>query len=52
MTTVASEAANGFFVHGFTTERYLRETTLPAPIRSPALCDTSSPHHYRRLTLV
>lgn len=30
MTTVAGEVADGFFVHGFTTERYLRETTLPA----------------------
>jgi len=30
MTRVAGEVAEGFFVHGFTTERYLRETTLPA----------------------
>jgi probable F420-dependent oxidoreductase len=30
MTRVAGEVADGFFVHGFTTERYLRETTLPA----------------------
>lgn len=30
MTKVAGEVADGFFVHGFTTERYLRETTLPA----------------------
>ncbi|MGO9042626.1 MAG: TIGR03617 family F420-dependent LLM class oxidoreductase [Mycobacterium sp.] len=30
MTEVAGEVADGFFVHGFTTERYLRETTLPA----------------------
>jgi probable F420-dependent oxidoreductase len=30
MTAVAGEAADGFFVHGFTTERYLREVTLPA----------------------
>jgi probable F420-dependent oxidoreductase len=30
MTQVAGEVADGFFVHGFTTERYLRETTLPA----------------------
>jgi probable F420-dependent oxidoreductase len=30
MTEVAGEAADGFFVHGFTTERYLREVTLPA----------------------
>lgn len=30
MTKVAGEVADGFFVHGFTTQRYLRETTLPA----------------------
>jgi probable F420-dependent oxidoreductase len=30
MTEVAGEAADGFFVHAFTTERYLREITLPA----------------------
>jgi probable F420-dependent oxidoreductase len=30
MTRVAGEAADGFFMHGFTTERYIRETTLPA----------------------
>jgi probable F420-dependent oxidoreductase len=29
MTQVAGEVADGFFVHGFTTERYLREITLP-----------------------
>ncbi len=29
MTTVAAEAADGMLVHGFTTERYLREITLP-----------------------
>lgn len=29
MTRVAGEVADGFFVHGFTTERYLREVTLP-----------------------
>lgn len=29
MTRVAGEVADGFFVHGFTTERYMRETTLP-----------------------
>lgn len=28
MTRVAGEVADGFFVHGFTTERYLREVTL------------------------
>jgi probable F420-dependent oxidoreductase len=30
MTTVAAEVADGISVHGFTTERYLREVTLPA----------------------
>ena len=30
MTRVAGEAADGLVVHGFTTERYLREVTLPA----------------------
>jgi probable F420-dependent oxidoreductase len=30
MTEVAGEVADGMFVHGFTTERYLRERTLPA----------------------
>jgi probable F420-dependent oxidoreductase len=30
MTEVAGEVADGFFTHGFTTERYLREVTLPA----------------------
>ncbi len=30
MTEVAGEVADGFLVHGFTTERYLREVTLPA----------------------
>ncbi len=30
MTEVAGEVADGMFVHGFTTERYLKETTLPA----------------------
>lgn len=30
MTEVAGEVADGFIVHGFTTERYLREVTLPA----------------------
>ena len=29
MTTVAAEVADGMLVHGFTTERYLREVTLP-----------------------
>jgi probable F420-dependent oxidoreductase len=30
MTKVAGEVADGFLCHGFTTERYLREVTLPA----------------------
>ena len=30
MTRVAGEVADGMLVHGFTTERYLRERTLPA----------------------
>ncbi|MGH9135903.1 MAG: LLM class F420-dependent oxidoreductase [Acidimicrobiales bacterium] len=30
MTQVAGEVCDGFICHGFTTERYLRETTLPA----------------------
>lgn len=29
MTQVAAEAADGIFIHGFTTERYLRDVTLP-----------------------
>ena len=30
MTEVAGEVCDGFFCHGFTTERYLRAVTLPA----------------------
>ena len=30
MTEVAGEVADGFLCHGFTTEKYLREVTLPA----------------------
>lgn len=30
MTRVAGEVADGFFLHGFTTESYLRDVTLPA----------------------
>src|SRR5580693_10433608 len=30
MTAVAGEVADGFLCHGFTTERYLREVTVPA----------------------
>lgn len=30
MTEVAGEVCDGFFCHGFTTEKYLREVTMPA----------------------
>src|SRR5206468_4992068 len=30
MTEVAGEVADGMLVHGFTTERYLRDVTIPA----------------------
>jgi probable F420-dependent oxidoreductase len=33
MTAVAGEVADGFLCHGFTTERYLREVTVPALAR-------------------
>jgi probable F420-dependent oxidoreductase len=33
MTEVAGEVADGFLAHPFTTERYLREVTLPALVR-------------------
>lgn len=36
MTEVAGEVADGFICHGFTTERYLREVTLPALNRGRA----------------
>ncbi len=36
MTEVAGEVADGFICHGFTTERYLREVTLPALARGRA----------------
>lgn len=36
MTEVAGEVADGFFVHAFTTARYLREMTLPALRRGRA----------------
>ena len=41
MTKVAGEAADGFFVHGFTTEKYLRETTLPALLAGRAAAGRS-----------
>ena len=31
MTEVAGEVGDGLFVHGFSTERYIREVTLPGP---------------------
>jgi len=36
MTEVCGEVADGMLVHGFTTERYLREVTLPALERGVA----------------
>ena len=36
MTEVAGVVADGFLVHGFTTERYLREVSLPALERGAA----------------
>jgi probable F420-dependent oxidoreductase len=36
MTEVAGEVCDGLLVHGFTTERYLREVTLPALERGMA----------------
>jgi probable F420-dependent oxidoreductase len=36
MTEVAGETCDGFLCHGFTTERYLREVTLPALKRGRA----------------
>jgi probable F420-dependent oxidoreductase len=41
MTEVAGEVADGMFVHGFTTERYLRQATLPALERGLALAGRS-----------
>ncbi|GAB2871459.1 TIGR03617 family F420-dependent LLM class oxidoreductase [Lentzea nigeriaca] len=37
MTEVAGEVADGFLCHNFTTERYLREVTLPALERGRAM---------------
>jgi probable F420-dependent oxidoreductase len=36
MTEVAGEVCDGFICHGFTTEKYLREVTMPALIRGRA----------------
>ena len=38
MTEVAGEVADGFICHPFTTERYLREVTLPALQQGRARC--------------
>jgi probable F420-dependent oxidoreductase len=36
MTEVAGEVADGFICHAFTTERYLRQVTIPALVRARA----------------
>jgi len=41
MTEVAGEVADGVLAHGFTTERYLREVTVPALERGLALAGKS-----------
>jgi probable F420-dependent oxidoreductase len=41
MTRLAGEVADGLLVHGFTTERYLRERTLPALEEGLALAGRS-----------
>ncbi len=41
MTEVAGEVADGIILHGFTTERYVREVTLPALERGWAKSDRS-----------
>jgi probable F420-dependent oxidoreductase len=41
MTEVAGEVADGFFVHPFTTDRYLREVTIPALARGRARAETT-----------
>jgi probable F420-dependent oxidoreductase len=41
MTEVAGEVCDGFICHGFTTERYLREVTLPALVRGRAKAGSS-----------
>jgi probable F420-dependent oxidoreductase len=42
MTAVAGEVADGFMVHPFTTERFLREVTLPALVLGASRVDRSS----------
>jgi probable F420-dependent oxidoreductase len=39
MTEVAGEVCDGFICHGFTTEKYLREVTIPALARGRAKVD-------------
>jgi probable F420-dependent oxidoreductase len=41
MTEVAGEVCDGFFCHGFTTEKFLREVTLPALERGRAKAGTT-----------
>ena len=41
MTRLAGEVADGLLVHGFTTERYLRERTIPALEEGLAAADRS-----------
>jgi probable F420-dependent oxidoreductase len=41
MTRVAGEIADGFMVHGFTTERYFREVTLPGLMEGRAAAGRS-----------
>lgn len=42
MTEVAGEVADGIICHGFTTEKYMREVTLPAVKRGLAIARRSS----------
>jgi probable F420-dependent oxidoreductase len=44
MTEVAGEVGDGFLVHGFTTERYLREVSLPALERGAAKAGKTRAH--------
>lgn len=41
MTQVAGEVADGLIAHGFTTEKYLREVTLPAVEKGLAIANRS-----------
>ncbi len=43
MTEVAGEVADGFFVHPFTTMRYLEQVTLPALLRGRAQAGNDGP---------